>query len=81
MNYKKNKVEITSLGKEFSIVTRNTSLLVLDRIEDYVNNQIIPPVELQKEYFDLLKQKEEEKATEQKNHLDEIAEKFQTHTF
>lgn len=42
MRYKTNKDAITELGKQFSIVTRNTSLLVLDRIEDYVQHQIIP---------------------------------------
>ncbi|MBS1537013.1 MAG: DUF2135 domain-containing protein [Bacteroidetes bacterium] len=49
MRYKTNKNAITELGKQFSIVTRNTSLLVLDRIEDYVVHQIIP-------YEDSLKQ-------------------------
>lgn len=49
MRYKINKNTITELGKQFSIVTRNTSLLVLDRIEDYVVHQIIP-------YEDSLKQ-------------------------
>lgn len=77
--YKENKEEITRIGKEFSIVTRNTSLIVLDRIEDYVNNRIIPPIELQKEYFDLIKKEEQVKKEEQKAHLDEIANRFQTH--
>ncbi|MBK8786661.1 MAG: hypothetical protein IPN43_09270 [Chitinophagaceae bacterium] len=31
LEYEKNKAEITKLGKQFSIVTQNTSLLVLDR--------------------------------------------------
>ena len=55
--FDKNKEEVTALGKAFSIVTRNTSLLVLDRVEDYVEYKITPPAELQKEYFALLKQK------------------------
>jgi uncharacterized protein YjbK len=65
--YEKNKEAITQLGMECSLVTRNTSLLVLDRVEDYVQYEIVPPAELQKEYFSLLKEnqkaKEEEKAT------------------
>ena len=39
----KHEDEITELGKEHSIVTRNTSLIVLDRLEDYVTHRIIPP--------------------------------------
>lgn len=46
MNYKQNKDEITALGKKFGIVTRNTSLLVLDRVEDYVEHKITPPKDL-----------------------------------
>jgi regulator of extracellular matrix RemA (YlzA/DUF370 family) len=57
LQFEKNKEEITKLGKEFSIVTQNTSLIVLDRVEDYVEHEITPPEELQKEYFTLLKEK------------------------
>lgn len=50
VNYEENKEEITALGKAFSIVTKNTSLIVLDDINDYVTNEIIPPTELLEEY-------------------------------
>jgi hypothetical protein len=43
LEYEKNKAEITRLGKQFSIVTQNTSLLVLDRVEDYLEQEIVPP--------------------------------------
>lgn len=55
--YEKNKEAITALGKRFSVVTRNTSLLVLDRVEDYVQYGITPPDELKKEYDVLVKEK------------------------
>ena len=58
LQFEKNKEEITKLGKEFSIVTQNTSLIVLDRVEDYVEYEIVPPEELQKEYYALLKEKQ-----------------------
>lgn len=58
MQYKKNKELITALGKEFSIVTQNTSLIVLDRIEDYVQYEITPPAELREQYYTLLKEKQ-----------------------
>ena len=55
--YEKNKKEILSLGRQFNIVTKNASLLVLDRIEDYVAHEIFPPEELREEYERLMKQK------------------------
>ncbi|MDR1834917.1 MAG: hypothetical protein LBQ96_03855 [Fusobacteriaceae bacterium] len=45
-----NEKEITKLGKEYSVVTDFTSLLVLENISDYVNYKIAPPPELQDEY-------------------------------
>lgn len=51
----KNKVAITALGKEFALVTRYTSLIFLDRIEDYIRYDITPPAELREEYKRLLK--------------------------
>lgn len=59
LRYEKNKEAITQLGKEFTIVTQNTSLIVLDRVEDYVENEITPPEELQEEYFAQLKTKQD----------------------
>ena len=49
-DYSKNKKAIERIGKEFSIVTKNTSLIVLDRIEDYIRYEITPPPELKKQY-------------------------------
>src|SRR5258706_12312718 len=69
MEYEKNKEEITKLGKEFSIVTQNTSLLVLDRVQDYVDHEIVPPVELQKEYYSLLKEKRRSEKDEKESAL------------
>ncbi|MDA3844883.1 MAG: carboxypeptidase regulatory-like domain-containing protein [Candidatus Kapabacteria bacterium] len=51
MRYEDNKTQITELGKEFSIVTRNTSLIILDRVQDYIKHKIVPPDELKEEYF------------------------------
>ncbi|HEU4471410.1 MAG TPA: VIT domain-containing protein [Flavisolibacter sp.] len=59
--YSRHKEEITALGKQFSIVTRNTSLLVLDRVEDYAEHGILPPPELREEYHALIKGRDEEK--------------------
>jgi hypothetical protein len=74
LQFEKNKETITRLGKEFSIVTQNTSLIVLDRLEDYVEHEITPPAELQKEYFSLLKQKQQEKKDEKATAFNEALE-------
>ncbi|MEM7180290.1 MAG: VIT domain-containing protein [Spirochaetota bacterium] len=73
----KNRQELISIGKKFSIVTRYTSLLVLDRVEDYAQHKIIPPKELQQEYYAILAK---EKATQQKEkieHLEQMVVKYQ----
>lgn len=51
MDYKNNKKDITALGTKFNIVTRNTSFIVLDRLEDYLQYDIVPPVEMQDEFY------------------------------
>ncbi|MGQ0739714.1 MAG: VIT domain-containing protein [Bacteroidota bacterium] len=71
LQFEKNKEDITRLGKEFSVVAQNTSLIVLDRLEDYVEHEITPPVSMQKEYFTLLSQKKELEKLDKKNTLDE----------
>lgn len=63
MQYDVFKNLITSLGKKYGVVTRNTSLIVLDDIADYVKYEIDPPAELKAEYARLMNQK---KAGEEK---------------
>ncbi|MEQ1772496.1 MAG: VIT domain-containing protein [Burkholderiales bacterium] len=48
--YRLHRAEIRRLGMEFGLTSRETSLIVLDRIEDYVRNEITPPAELRAEY-------------------------------
>ena len=43
---KRNQKEITALGRQFDMVTPYTSLLVLDRLEQYVEYDIAPPKSL-----------------------------------
>ncbi|MEH6460829.1 VIT domain-containing protein [Chitinimonas sp. JJ19] len=40
-----NRGEITRLGKRFSLVTAETSLLVLDNVDDYARYDITPPAD------------------------------------
>lgn len=51
----KNQTEIKNLGKQFGIVTNNTSLMVLESVDDYVRYEIFPPEELKAEYNSRIK--------------------------
>lgn len=50
VNYDKNKAEITQMAKKYKIVTKDTSLIVLDDIDDYIKYGIEPPEELLEEF-------------------------------
>ncbi|WP_314242509.1 VIT domain-containing protein [Empedobacter tilapiae] len=63
LNPEQNKTEIEEIGKQFSIVTSNTSLIVLENVSDYVKYKINPPAELQNEFNKLSKQSFEQKET------------------
>jgi hypothetical protein len=58
--YADNEVAIRHLGRSYGIVTRNTSLVVLENILDYVAYEISPPMELREEYDRLLKGRQDE---------------------
>lgn len=60
LRYDDNKDEIRHLGKRYGIVTRNTSLLVLENVMDYVNNDIEPPADLREPYDRILKGREQQ---------------------
>jgi TonB-dependent SusC/RagA subfamily outer membrane receptor len=57
INYNANRQDIESLGKRFGIVTRNTSLIVLETVNDYIQYGIEPPAELQAQYNAIMKQR------------------------
>lgn len=59
--YDHNKEKIEELGRTYNIVTRNTSLIVLEEVMDYIRYEIAPPAELKDEYDRLLKQRYYEK--------------------
>lgn len=72
IQYQKNKDEITELGKKYSIITRNTSLIVLDAVEDYVQYEIEPPAELMAAYTKLMNEKKMNIVTNKKESLTEV---------
>lgn len=55
--YDDNRVEIEQLGRRYGIVTRNTSLIVLESVNDYITYDIEPPAELRGEYDRIMKQR------------------------
>ncbi|MFY0631192.1 MAG: carboxypeptidase-like regulatory domain-containing protein [Flavobacteriaceae bacterium] len=68
LNFEKenNKKEIIQLAKQYKLITDYTSLLILDRIEDYVRYEIEPPLELRQRYKQLLKAKKKRELLAQK---------------
>ncbi|WP_289054715.1 VIT domain-containing protein [Carboxylicivirga marina] len=61
-NKELNKETIIALGKQYHLVTNYTSMLILDRIEDYVRYRIEPPHELKQEYKIRIKNIDEKEA-------------------
>lgn len=70
MQYEENKQAIESLGKRFGIVTRNTSLIVLETLNDYIQYNIEPPAELSNEYNQFMKRRGKEITSKQKDNME-----------
>ncbi|MBD8081557.1 VIT domain-containing protein [Chryseobacterium caseinilyticum] len=56
VNPSKNREEIKNISEQFGVVSKNTSLIVLDDINDYVRYKITPPQELKAEYQKIVSQ-------------------------
>ncbi|MES2554517.1 MAG: VIT domain-containing protein [Bacteroidota bacterium] len=76
LRYDRNKEEINRLGKKYSVVTRNTSLIVLDRLEDYVTHRITPPAELREEYDKRISTIQENEKSTYDRHIEEVVASF-----
>ena len=57
INSIENKDKIIKLSKKHQIISPFTSMLILDRIEDYVTHNIEPPKELRSKYDELIAKK------------------------
>ncbi len=60
-NKKEHEALIVKLSKEHQIISPFTSMLILDRVEDYVTHKITPPKELQEKYYELIAQQIDDK--------------------
>ncbi|WP_144281586.1 VIT domain-containing protein [Chryseobacterium echinoideorum] len=56
VNSTKNRNEIKNISEQFGVVSKNTSLIVLDDINDYVKYKITPPQELLADYQKIVNQ-------------------------
>ena len=74
--YEINRAEIRRLGNRFKLVTRETSLIVLDRIEDYARFEIAPPAELRTEYDRVAGNLAQQRRVERNAHLENIVRLF-----
>ena len=73
-----NKVRIRELGRRFGLATRETSLLVLERLDDYVRNEIEPPHPALREAYDkLAATSRRNRASSDAAHLAEVVRRFE----
>lgn len=68
---------IRRIGQTFRIPTAETSLIVLDRVEDYVQHNIEPPEELKNDYDRLIAQGMQARQNERGSHLEKVVQRFQ----
>ncbi|WP_341902171.1 VIT domain-containing protein [Fluviicola taffensis] len=76
----KNKPEMIRLAKQNKLISRYTSLIVLDALEDYLQYRIVPPVEMRKEYYKRLKAQETpeiDSKKETKEHREMVQTRFE----
>ncbi|WP_229217541.1 VIT domain-containing protein [Massilia forsythiae] len=71
-DYLLKRAEIARLGKRFGIATRDTSLIVLERLDDYVRHDIAPPPELRKAFAQMQSLRTETLATARESHLQRV---------
>lgn len=69
LNSTQNRDEIRNLSEQFGVVSKNTSLIVLDDVNDYVRYSITPPQELLAEYNKIVSRNKKEILERRKNLL------------
>ena len=69
--------EIRRLGKAFGLVTRETSLIVLERAEDYARHEISPPAELRAAVERLVRDAQQRRTADRQAHLERIVRLFE----
>ncbi|MCP2028850.1 tetratricopeptide (TPR) repeat protein [Flavobacterium sp. HSC-32F16] len=75
LNSTQNSDEIRNLSEQFGVVSKNTSLIVLDDVNDYVRFGITPPQELLAEYNKIVSQNKRQILEQRKNLLSKAFDK------
>lgn len=76
-DYDANRAAIRRLGAQFSMPTRETSLIVLDRLEDYVRYDVAPPADYLAAYEQMKAVKNTQLAQKRQTHLERIVSDFE----
>lgn len=76
-NHELNRAAIRRIGESFGLPTRETSLIVLETVEDYVRYEIAPPEELRADYAQKISERDDERKENRDEHLQEIVESFE----
>lgn len=71
-----NKKENAAFAKENKLVTPYTSLIVLDELEDYVQHRIVPPIELQTEYWKMVETEVKAQNDAKESHMEAVVQMF-----
>jgi hypothetical protein len=72
----RNRAQARVLGERFGLATRETSLIVLETVEDYARYEILPPPELRAAYDALRKAEADARTASTREHLEEVASEF-----
>lgn len=77
VNHELNRAAIRRIGEQFGLPTRETSLIVLETVEDYVRYDITPPAELAEAYTALIHDRDRERKKSRDEHLQEVITAFE----
>lgn len=75
VNSAQNRSEIKDISEQFGVVSKNTSLIVLEDVNDYVRYKIAPPQELQAEYQKIVSQNKRTVLEQRRNLLSKAFDK------
>ncbi len=72
----RNQADIERTGQDFGIVTRSTSLIILDAVEDYARHDITPPDDLRPAWEQLRKYQWSQRETSRQSRVEHLARHF-----
>jgi Ca-activated chloride channel family protein len=70
------RADVRRLGRRYGLVSRETSLIVLEALNDYVRFEIEPPPSLRPAYAQAMAQVQQRQQRSQAQHLDRVAARF-----